>query len=311
MSITLLHGTDAWRLRSAAARETAAWEHAHGSGAVRLSGTSPDAVAGLERILKYPSFFQQRTLVALTDPLIVEGLADLVDGSPGLADTDLILVQDTPSRRTKGHTEALRGIARLADRTEAVDLLEGERLASWIRAFCAERDCAIEPAAVAELTARTGNDSWALSGELEKLCAYAAPSVTVSAVRTLVAAPSHEDEWELSNAVAAHDKRSALAALFRRVRDGAPEQLLLGTVAAAVRSLLTVRDLTDRGRPASAIAAATGMHPYVVSKTLRGASAADPARLRRAHAALALLDRQAKEGRADAVDGLFAVLMAL
>lgn len=311
MSITLLHGSDAWRLRAAAAREANAWEATHGARALHLDGTADDTGTELERVLKYPSFFQQRTLVAVTDPLAATDLVALVEDSSGLADTDLLLVQGTAARPTAARKEELRKLARLADRTEAFEPLEGQRLASWVRDYCAERGCDIEPAAVAELTARAGSDSWALSGEMEKLCSFTAPTVTVSAVRTLVAAPTHQDEWELSNTISAHDRRGAVAALFRRVREGAPEQLLLGTVASAVRSLLMVRDLTDRNRPAAAIAKATGMHPYVVSKTLRGAAAADPKRLRRAHAALATLDRHAKDGRADTIDGLFAVLVSL
>ena len=136
-------------------------------------------------------------------------------------------------------------------------------------------------------------------------------SQRVRSVRLLVPAPYRYDEWELSNAIAARDKRGAVAALFKRVREGAPEPLMVGSLASAVRTLMMVRDLADRGRPATAIAKATGLHPYVVSKTLRGAAAYEPHALREAHRMLAALDRSSKEGAADAVDGLFATLLAL
>jgi len=311
MSITLLHGSDTWRLKAAAALSAAEWEHAHGTPAQRFDGAAADTAIELERILKYPSFFQQRTLIVLTDPFALPGLAELVEDSPGLDVTDFLLVQVMPAKPAAAQKDLFRKLARLAGRTDAFEPLEGEKLASWVRSYCTERGCTIEPAAVAELTARTGNDSWALSGELEKLCAYAAPAVTLSAVRTLVAAPARRDEWELSNAIAAHDKRRAVSALFRCVQDGVPEQLLLGTVAAGVRSLMMVRDMGDRGTTPAGIAGATGLHPYVISKTLRGATAADPVRLRRSHDLLATLDRHAKDGRADTIDGLFAVLVSL
>ena len=55
----------------------------------------------------------------------------------------------------------------------------------------------------------------------------------------------------------------------------------------------------------------TGLHPFVVSKTLRGARTADMGRLIRSHTALAVLDRNTKEGTADATDGLFDVILGL
>jgi DNA polymerase III delta subunit len=309
MSIILYHGTDAWRLRRASADAGAGWETM--GEITRVHGTDTDALDQVERILKYPSFFAARALVVIDEPLDMPDLPALLEHSSGTDETDILLVQRMPERPSAARKQALKALERHVDRTEVFSALSGTSLAEWIRSFCGERGCSIEPAAVAELTARAGDDSWVLANELEKLCAYGAPAITIAAVRSLVPAPATEDEWELANALAAHDKRRAVSALFRRLHDGTPEQLLLGSIASSVRSLLMVRDLAGRGNAAGAIAAATGLHPYVVSKTLRGAAAYDTARLTRAHRMLAALDLQAKNGQADAADGLFAVLLAL
>ncbi len=71
-----------------------------------------------------------------------------------------------------------------------------------------------------------------------------------------------------------------------------------------------VKDLAARGTPPASIAKLSGLHPFVVSKTLRGATTTDADALRRTHVALAKLDRSAKEGTAHNADELFSILLA-
>jgi len=62
---------------------------------------------------------------------------------------------------------------------------------------------------------------------------------------------------------------------------------------------------------ASAIATGAGLHPFVVSKALKGAREADGGALREAHLRIACLDRDSKRGRADLLDGLFGAILGM
>ena len=302
--ITFFYGTDPWRLRHAL-QAFAATAH--------IDGTSATAHEELERLLKYPSFFGQVSSVAVSEPFAIPGLLELLKENDvcTMKDVHLLLVQRTQPKESADRKKLLAHLTRLATASTEFRQLTGDALSSWVREQCAEIGGAIERGAVEELIMRVGDDTWALASELEKLCAFTDGVITLAAVRMLVLRPPQQDDWELSNAIAARNKRGALAALYRRISAGTPEPLLIGSLASALRSLMMIRELLDRGLAAPAIASMTGLHPYVVSKTLRGARLYEPAALAAAHRSLASLDRATKEGRADGTDGLFGIIMAL
>lgn len=299
--LTLHYGSDSYRLREATC---ALAPHAV------IDGTDEDAAEQIERELKYPSFFQERRVVIVRNAASAafSGLLKQFDVS-AMTDVDLVAVQDT-NRSYDKKTLAL--LAKSADIKQEWASLAGTQLAAWARNFCKERGATIEPAALTLLVHRVGTDTSILCQELEKLCAYASgTAINIGVVQVLTPVRSERDEWELSNALASCDKRAAITALWRRLQEGTADQLLLGTMAAGIRNLLSVNDLVARRQPAGVIAKTTGLHPFVVSKTLRSAATADRTRLRRAHLALAALDRNSKDGHADMVDGLFSILLSL
>ena len=302
--ITFYYGTDAWRLRHASRTFQAT---------VRIDGTSASASDELEHLLKYPGFFGQKTSVVVSDPLAIVGLPELLKDTDAdsLTDVHLLLVHRNVPKETDDNKKILARLIRMAGTATEFTPLKGAKLLLWVRDYCSEIGGRIESGAAEELLMRTGGESWAIANELEKLCAYTGGDISLGSVRTLVSQPAQEDDWELSNALAARNKRGAISALYRRIAAGAPEQLLIGSLASTLRSLMMVRELTDRGSSSALIAKTTGLHPFVVSKTLRGSRLYEPSALRDAHQNLAQLDRSIKDGLSDGADGLFRILMAL
>lgn len=309
--LILFHGTDTFRIRQAVDGQCRSFNDGSACRPVRIDCTDADAADELERQLKYPSFFGDRKLVIATNAAH-RTMGDILDrfDPATLDDIILIAVQDTGVKGADA--KILKRLLGSADRHEEFLPLKGAALSAWVTQFCADRQTAIEPAAVREITRRAADDTGRLAGELEKLCAYAAGApVTEPMVRLLTAERPERDEWELSNALAGHDKRAMVAALWRRVQEGTPEQLLLGSVASGLRNLLIIKQLSAQRLAPAAIAKRAGIHAFVVSKTLARAAASDERRLRGASVALSRLDRDAKDGRADTVDGMFSVILSL
>jgi DNA polymerase-3 subunit delta len=226
-----------------------------------------------------------------------------------IKDITVLALQDTKSSFCD--KKVLGKLLKLASISESFEPLTGSSMAKWIQNKCYDIGASIEPLAVTELT-RLGKDSFSLANELEKLAAHShGAAITLADVKTLVLPSFEYDEWELSNALASLDKRKAIATLWRRLHEGMPEQMAIGSIAAGLRTLLIVKDLLDRQIPATAIAKTAGLHPFVVSKNAHGARAADSKKLLAAHLSLAHLDRNAKNGRADATDCMFATLLSL
>lgn len=307
------HGTDAFRLNEAIANLVASTRAREGASLAveAIDCSAENAHEAIERHLKYPSFFGDRKLILATDaagPV----MADILDRfSPRtMDDIVLVAIQNTS---VKGFDKKILSLlVRASDTTTELSPLTGKALEMWISEYCSQRQGSITPAASRMLQQRTEQDAGRISLELEKLCAYAQGTVIdETMVRLLTPARTERDEWELSNAIASYDKRSIVSALWRKLNEGTPEQMLVGSLAAGLRNLIMTNDLVNRHQPSAAIAKLTGLHPFVISKTMRGATIANTERLIRAYCTLATLDRASKEGTAHTVDGLFSCVLSL
>ncbi len=311
--LLLIHGTDSYRIQEAT-EEIIAQHRAKANTAlevVRIDCADETAPDELLRQLKYPSFFGEPRLIVASHAAhsAIDDILNEYDFKD-IKDIIFIAVQDTSE---KGYDKKL--IAKLTAASQATQELRpltGTQLSAWLQRYCVNAQATLSSDAAAFLVRSVGSDTRTLAQELDKLIAYAhGEPITKPMIELLTPQRVERDEWELSNALAAHDKRSLVAALWRKLHEGTPEQLLMGSLASGFRNLIMVKDLLQRQQASAGIAKTTGLHPFVVSKTLSGARGADASRLTRAHIALALLDRGAKDGRMDMVDGLFSIVLAL
>jgi DNA polymerase III delta subunit len=282
----------------------------------RLDMTRPEDAEELERQLKYPSFFQETRVVVATNAFANAQTAELVMGILESFDvvkepTLILIVLGQPDGRASSAAKKLSDFLEKKGKRAKFEPLTGAARNKWLADFCAQRECKIETAAAIELSRRV-QDTWAMAMELEKLCAHAENgTIKAEDVATLVPLPVEHNEFELTDALYAHDKRGAIASLWRRVAEGVSEQLLLGTLASGIRTLLIAKSMAAHGTTPAAIAKASGLHPFVAQKAVRGASGYQLETLMKAHARLAALDRSAKDGLSDAIDGMMAVLLEL
>jgi DNA polymerase III delta subunit len=303
----LFYGTDSYRLRQAMQAATADVRAAGPCHLLTINGADDDAGQCLQEAGSAPGLFGERQVVVISNVAVVPDVKRFLKN---VGDMEVIASQDM-SRLDAAGKRKTDALAKLIPAAERYDALEGAERLAWMSAFCRERGRNLAPDAAAELVRRSGADTWALAHELEKLCAYAEQTVDEAAVQALVTLPTTYDEWEFSNALAARDKRAALAALWRRLRSGVVEHQLIGLLAAATRTLVTVNEGVHRGLSADAIAKAAGLHPFVVRKNMRSARDADGAALQALHVRIARLDRDTKRGRAELLDGLFNAIVSM
>lgn len=263
---TLYSGSDGYRLREALRSAISEWRTTHPHGIVRILDGSDEAdQTTLHHLCAYASFMPQDTLAVIRTPESIPDHPDHV--------TLLVWQDGKPKAALTKHVDSM----------QSFDPLTALETRQWVMATCTARGTNIQPDALSALMQRTAGESWMLANELEKLCAYSGSApITLDAVNALVPTRQEQDEWRLSNALAAGNKRVTIATLWERITSGAPMPLLVGSVAHATRTLLT-----------------RGSRTYTQSQLVR------------AHRALAELDRDSKSGLADAEDGLFSILLAL
>lgn len=176
---------------------------------------------------------------------------------------------------------------------------QGAELQRWLAERAKSLDVRLPPDAATQLIEFAGQEGRMLLNELQKLAAYVGPkgTITVEAVRLLVADTGEGSVFEFVDALAARQVDKALRTLHTLLDDGQAAQYLLFMVGRQVRVLLNVGDLASRRMSPDAIAAETGQKPFVVRKALGQINRFDKVSLLQMHDRLVELDHWSKTGR--------------
>ena len=320
MNIRFTYGPDAERQRLAAAELVGRYRTKHGTACnlhmLDLSGDS-DAEQ-LDRILRYPSFFDDATFVtvrgAFSSKPVAKGIVETLKRFGDLPNTVVLVREEGTTTELKRASSALFTFLTGPNATaREYESLTGTKLVSWMQEFCEERGCRLGSAEARLVIERIGAESAANAAELAKLCAYAGsgPITTDSIGLLTVPTDAEHNAFALTDALAQRDKRSALRELRSRLDGGDAPHALLALYAFVVRNLLMISSLLERNTPPRTIAKTTGLHPFVVTKTVTAARQFSKAELERSHAWLAHADRETKTGHWDATDALYDFILTV
>ncbi len=150
-------------------------------------------------------------------------------------------------------------------------LPKGAALENWISKRAKSNGVKISSEASALLANFIGNHLRLLSNEIDKLSSYVGEGKTINAddVRKLSAQVQEARIFDLTDALAQRNRKQALNILHDLLSDGEPPIKLIFTITSQVRSLLLVKELSQKGMRSAAIASTIGMSPFVVEKALR------------------------------------------
>ncbi len=150
-------------------------------------------------------------------------------------------------------------------------LPKGAALESWISKRAKNSGAKISQEATTLLANFVGNHLRLLSNEIDKLAAYVGKDKTINAddVRKLTAQVQEARVFDLTDALAQRNRKQALNILHDLLSDGEPPIKLIYTITTQVRSLLLVKELSQRGMRSAAIASTIGMAPFMAEKALR------------------------------------------
>ncbi len=136
----------------------------------------------------------------------------------------------------------------------------------WMARRLAKEGVSISSAAADALIKRSGHSMFALSGELDKLAAYALansmPEIDADTVNIVSEANEEDEAFAMANAVMNGDRRQALKALHRCKTAREEPIPVMGMVAKSLCEMLTVSALMEEGADKAEIAARTKMHEY-------------------------------------------------
>jgi DNA polymerase-3 subunit delta len=178
-------------------------------------------------------------------------------------------------------------------------LPKGAALESWIGKRAKSTNVTITREATALLANFTGNNLRLLANELDKLGTYVGVGGTINVddIRQLSAQVQEARIFDLTDALAQRNRKQALNILHDLLSDGEPPLKLISTITSQVRSLLLVKELSQKGMRSAQIASTLGISPYVVDKALRQVGKFNMTQLENAYRQLMATDAALKRSR--------------
>lgn len=161
----------------------------------------------------------------------------------------------------------------------------------------------ISPSVLNDLVTRLGNDTVKADCVLEQLTLYVsatgAEEITSQLLDLFVDAEITDEIFLLTDALARRDQSEALKRLQRYIEKGSDPYYIHSMLVFQMRTLLLVKESLEDGLTKEAIAKRTGLHPFVVQKTMPLASGFSRKQLMGLFQALIRMEKQFKTSSID------------
>jgi|GEM_PF-252044 len=223
-------------------------------------------------------------------------IAGLADFLPHLPETTVLVILVDEALEV---SHPLMQAARQSGKARQFTPPSGPALEQWISARAQKLGCTITPEATRMLAIYAGQQLRLLAGEVEKLATYAGQGQRIdgASVRLLTPVAQQARIFDLSDALARHERARALTILHELLDHGEAPIGLTAFIGSQVRTLLLVKDLSERGLRAPQIAEVAGLNPFVVGKTLPLAPRFSFGQLKAAYRAVLGVDTALKRSR--------------
>ena len=151
----------------------------------------------------------------------------------------------------------------------------GAQLRKWIERHFLAAGLGAEYTAADTLISISGQDMFTLTGECEKLIAYAKAhgesTVTADMVRTAASPTLVEEAFELSNAIISGDKAKALHALYGAKMRREEPIMIMGMISRTIADMLAASIYAASGLSVAEVAKKLKIHEYRATLYLRAA----------------------------------------
>jgi DNA polymerase-3 subunit delta len=265
------------------------------AGAAKTDAAPESAQAEQQSAARKKSSAAKKSKANATDPkAFVAGLAEYLPRLPET--TILVLLVDDALEASHPLMQAAKQSGGQARQFTAPG---GPALEHWIVERAQKLGCAITADAARALAIYAGSQLRLLAGELEKLATYAGAGghIDSAAVRLLTPVAQQARIFDLTDALARHERSRALSILHELLDHGETPIGLTAFIGSQVRTLLLVKDLSERGLRAPQIAEVAGLNPFVVGKTLPLVRRFSLAQLKAAYRAALGVDTALKRSR--------------
>lgn len=178
--------------------------------------------------------------------------------------TDLIIVVDEPLDGSHPILVAAQKVGKVHYFASP----KGYDLEKWLRNWASQQQIEIAVDAVRLLISFIGSDLRTLTTEITKLSLYAGSNgkITAKEVQMLTPATAQVKVFDLTDAILENNKARAMAILHELLDEGESHIGLVAILAAQMRNLIQVKELSSQGYRSQQIAQIIGLPSFVVDR---------------------------------------------
>lgn len=308
--LILLHGPDTFRSRRKLKKmieEFKAKRDPAGLNVAVFDAAKASAQDILEEVAAFPFLAEKRLVVierllAGRDKALTDSLFELVKNKKNPETTVMVFWEGD---ELKGNVHPLAAFLAKQEFSQKFDFLKGEKLGQWIKKELAVSGFKIEAMVLAELINYPWVDLWQLHNELEKTMALTAASgketVAREDIKLFLNEALDENIFHFLDALAARRAKEAINLLWGQWESGEEEGKIFNLLVGQWRNLLKMKDyfVLNPGVISSQAAAALGIHPFVVKKSLAVLAGFSFEKLKEIYQELLKIDIKAKTGGGD------------
>lgn len=289
--IRLLSGENTYEIRMRRAQIIAAFREGKSDEAVTVVDGTTVSVDELPQLLMGASLFAPERLVVIDDAHAQKAVWEkLSDYLPQVGEGDVVLVASGADKRTKTY----KWLQKNAEVIVASNLNEAQ-LVNWIQNKAREAGMDIAPNVARYLIEYTAGDQWQLVSDIEKLKLSGQP-VTPELIRDLLIPNPTSSAFDLLDAaLAGQGKR--VNELLDGVRSHEDPYRFFGLLSNQIFAIVLIGAAGNR--PPDTIARDSGLHPFVVKKTVPTARRLNVAQRARLTELAATTDMQLKSSGQD------------
>lgn len=280
-----------------------------GSGLSVFNWVEKNSKQKLVDVLNAPNLLAPKRLVIVRDMIEIatdaekeELLAYLKKYEKQLQDDQDLIVVFWEDGQPKKNSKLYKTLIKIA-KSQNFEKLSGNKLTQWIVQRIKEISQAggISALALEKLILFVGSDTNCLDKELQKLVDFTDGKIIQETdVEALVRANIDTNIFNTIDALSAGNKKEALRLVQEHLKKGDDPFYIFSMFVYQFRNILKVADLSEQYYNNDyAIAKATGLHPFVVKKSLAQVRNFPLAKLKIIYQKLSDLDTQIKTGQID------------
>ena len=236
-----------------------------------------------------------------------DNLKDYLDKIP---ETSVVIFweESVPDKRSGLY----KTLGKKANKKNEFSFLNDKELESWISKKVEKEGGQIEPSAISKLASYVGPNLWQMENEIEKLILYKKPEIIKSEdVELMVKAKLNDNIFNLIDAIGYKDVKKAIKLLNEILESGQNEIYVLTMIIYQFRNLLIIKDLLSENSNQFWLSKKSGIHPFVVKKSMWQAQKFDYKDLKKIYDKLQKADLAIKTGQIEPEVALDLLLMGL